>query len=185
MKGMFVNADGFDFADAIVRGDKVIETRNRAMLDKLIGERVAVVRTKRGRKPEVIGTVFVKFAFHFGPKDFEIYREDTLIPKGSKYDCTENGKWCYFLRDAERCEPYPLPENAVRHGISWVEFDGPGEKTIHRAGAVWMTRDGERMDWEEDLGVFISAKTGEIYEQAERIGDDCIVVCGAVERSGK
>lgn len=185
MRGMFVNSDGFDFAEAIVRGTKTIETRNRNMLRRLVGERVAVVSTRRGRKPMVIGTVYVKFGVFIVPEVFELYRDDTLIPKWSKYDCPEKGKWCYFLRDAERCEPYPLPEYAVRHGISWVEFDGPGEKTIHRAGAVWMTRDGERMDWEEDLGVFISAKTGEIYEQAERIGDDCIVVCGAVERSGK
>ena len=182
---MFVNADGFDFADAIVRGDKVIETRNRAMLDKLIGERVAVVRTKRGRKPEVIGTVFVKFAFHFGPKDFEIYREDTLIPVGSKYDCTEKGKWCYFLRDAAPCEPFPLPADAVRHGISWVEFDYREEQTLHRKGAYWVTDDGEPMVWLDALGVFQSEKTGEIYEMYGRVSADCVLVPRTVERSDK
>lgn len=126
MKGMFVNSNGcVPYAEAIVEGVKTIETRNRNMLDKLVGEQVAVVRTRRGKRPTIVGYVYVKFSKFLSPETFEIYRDDTLIPAGSKYDCNGKGKWCYFLRDAERCEPYPLPENAVRHGISWVEFEEP------------------------------------------------------------
>ena len=129
MKGMFVNSDGIKYAEAIVGRFKTIETRNRNTLGPLVGERVAVVRTGRGKCPMVIGDVFVVSAQPMGRDGFEIYRDWTLIPPGSKYDCPEGGKkWMYFLAQAEACEPYPLPANAVRHGRSWCEWDGAEEE---------------------------------------------------------
>lgn len=123
MKGMFINCDGPDYAGAIVKRLKTIETRNRNMLRELVGEWVAVVKTKRGHKPMVIGTVFVVSAQPIEKYEaFEFYREWTLIPRGSKFDFNGTRKWFYFLACGEPCEPYELPANAVRHGRSWCEF---------------------------------------------------------------
>lgn len=123
MKAMFVNDDGpVKYATLIARGWKTIETRKKNMLRSLVGERVAIVRTGRGKVPEIIGYVDV-VRYEFCPFClFEMYRDLTCIPQGSKYDVSGRGKWFYHLANAETCDPYPLPADAVRHGRSWCEF---------------------------------------------------------------
>ena len=124
MYGIFVNSDGcVPYADAIVSGAKTIETRSRDMLAQLVGKRVAVVRTRRGKNPTIVGYVLIKSKLFVNAKAFEIFRDATLIPVGSKYDVHGKGKWLYSLGEAEKCEPYPLPKSAVRHGRSWCEFE--------------------------------------------------------------
>lgn len=130
MKGFFINEKrvrygwGYlTYPEAIMLGIKTIETRNRNMLRSLVGERVAVVSTKSGRKPLVVGTVYISDAMFISADLWDMYREDTLVPPGSKFDNKGKGKWGYILEDAQECEPYPLPDNAVRHGLSWCEFE--------------------------------------------------------------
>lgn len=121
MKGIFVNEDGgIHYATAIVSGLKTIETRSRNMLASLVGKRVAIVRTRRGQNPVVVGYADIVWAERNGEPWMHNHRHMTLIPEGSKYDT--GSRWCYFLGRAERCEPYPLPANAVRHGRSWCEW---------------------------------------------------------------
>ena len=123
MKAMFVNEDGgIRYAAAIVQGYKPIETRTKNMLAELVGERVAVIRTRRGKAPTVLGYVDVVSSAHRNGKWLDENRDKTLIPAGSKYDVNGWAKWCYFLENPAPCDPYPLPENAVRHGRSWCEF---------------------------------------------------------------
>ena len=122
MKGIFVNEDGgVYYANAIVRGIKPVETRSRNMLKNLVGERVAVVRTHRKTGPMVVGYVTISLAVFHKAEWLDENRDLTLIPKGSKYD-TQQGRWCYWLRLPQRCKPYPLPKDAVRHGRSWCEW---------------------------------------------------------------
>lgn len=123
MFGIFVNSDGcIPYADAIVSGIKPIETRNKDVLWRLDGERVAVVRTRRNKMPTVVGYVTINGRMFCEAKYFESYRSVTLIPKGSRYDCHGKGKWFYYLENPQRCAPYPLPKDAVRHGRSYCEF---------------------------------------------------------------
>ena len=122
-QGIFVNEDdGVKYAEAIVNGFKTVETRNKNMLSDVVGLRVAIIRTKRGKSPTIIGYADVTSAFRLNGKWLDGNRDKTLIPKGSKYDTGEWAKWCYFLENAEPCEPYPLPASAIRHGRSWCEF---------------------------------------------------------------
>ena len=124
MYGIFVNEDGgIPYAQAIVEGRKPIETRSKAMLRQLVGERVAVIRTRRGKSPMVLGYVDIVGDAHRNGKWMDENRNLTLIPPGSKYDANGWAKWCYFLSNPEKCEPYPLPADAVRHGRSWCEFE--------------------------------------------------------------
>ena len=126
MSGIFVNENGrIHYAQLIVDGVKTIETRNRNMLKCLVGKRVAIVRTKRGKLPMVVGYVTIQFSM-FCPIDmYENYRDQTLVPVGSAYDVHGKGKWFYFLDNAEKCDPFPLPQDSVRHGMSWCEYDDP------------------------------------------------------------
>ena len=135
MKGFFINNDEclkletwagrFEttYVDQIMSGMKTIETRSKNMLHKLVGERVAVVSTGRGRIPLIVGTVYIRDVEFIPAERWDMYREETLVPRGSKHDCRGKGKWGYILDDPKQCYPRPLPANAVRHGRSWCEFE--------------------------------------------------------------
>lgn len=123
--GIFVNENGIPYAHAIVQGYKTIETRSRDMLRGLVGQTVAIVRTRSGQKATVIGYARIERSF-FCPagEDWESIREQTCIPPGSRYDAVGRGRWCYVMSNArEDASPYPLPDSTVRHGLSWCEFD--------------------------------------------------------------
>ena len=124
MKGIFVNSNGcIPYAKAIVKGIKPIETRNKNMLASCIGHTVAVIETRRGKNPTVVGYVDIVFAELKSGEWLDAHRDLTLIPKGSAYDNHGRAKWCYFLDNFRECKlPYSLPTNAVRHGRSWCEF---------------------------------------------------------------
>ena len=92
------------------------------MLKNLIGKRVAIIRTCRGKNPVIVGYVTIDKAWFCPAYDFDKYRDKTMIPAGSAYDCNTRGKWFYELSNPEECPAYDLPQNAVRHGRSYCEF---------------------------------------------------------------
>ena len=123
MKGIFVNENGgIRYAEAIVKGYKDIETRNRNMLSACVGDRVAVIRTRRGKNPVVIGYVDIVSSEFCPVDDFDSWFDHHLVPMESMYAPHGKGKWFYWLENPETCEAYPLPADAVRHGRSWCEF---------------------------------------------------------------
>lgn len=125
MVGIFVNENGgIRYAQAIVQGYKPVETRSRNMLGKLIGNRVAVVRTRRGKNPMIVGYATIERADWFcqAVANGVEMRRFTRIPEGSIHDSGPKGKWFYWLSHPEVCDPYPLPADAVRQGRSWCEF---------------------------------------------------------------
>ena len=123
-KGFFVeDTKECPFAFLIAAGYKTIETRNRNMLSALVGERVAVIRTRKGKAPEIVGYVDVVSASFCTSEDFHKHERQHYVRVGSKYDCKGNGKWFYHLENPKFLwHPYPLPEWTVRHGRSWCEF---------------------------------------------------------------
>lgn len=124
MKGIFVNEDEVHYADAIVEAFKPVETRSRNMLSACVGERVAIISTKRNRKPMVVGYADMVGNIFLSAEWLNANRHLTMIPEGSKYD-NDKGKWGYWMSNAEKCDPYELPSSAIRHGRSWCEFDVP------------------------------------------------------------
>jgi len=122
MKAVFVADDhGISYAQLIVEARKIIETRNRNTLKNLVGERVAIVRTRHG-KPMIIGYVDIVSVSFCDEERFPEYFTQHFVPYFSKYYVKSKGKYFYHLANAEKCIPYPLPENAVRHGRVWCEF---------------------------------------------------------------
>lgn len=123
MKGIFVADNGcMKYALYLASGSKVIETRSRNMLRDCVGERVAIVRTQKHRKPCVVGYATIVRASFCKAEDFGKFFDLHCVQPGSKYDCNGKGKWFYWMAKAEECRPYVLPETAVRHGRSWCEF---------------------------------------------------------------
>ena len=74
MYGIYVNENGCTpYAELIVKGIKTIETRSRDMLKPLVGERVAIVRTHRNKKPMVIGYATISAKFFCKADQFREY----------------------------------------------------------------------------------------------------------------
>ena len=124
MFGIFVNeSGGVAYAAAIVSGYKTIETRSRNMLRRLVGERVAVIKTRNGKKPLIVGYVDIVAASWCSKESFRQYENFHLVPSGSRYDADKRGKWFYHLENPERLEkPIPIPDGAIYHGRSYCEF---------------------------------------------------------------
>lgn len=85
-------------------------------------------------RPHIVGYATIADAYFCPVSEFNRFRDLTLIPPGSAYDCHGKGKWFYEMVDAEPCEPFPLPEDATYHGRSWCEY---GERTEY---VTWTTR---------------------------------------------
>ena len=122
--GIFVARSGkVRYAIEIVDGRKPIETRNRNMLGRLVGERIALIETKQNKSPRIVGYATIKEAFFCPSDQFDKYRNMTLIPKGDAYDCKGKGKWMYVLENPVHCKPELFDKSkVVYHGRSYCEF---------------------------------------------------------------
>jgi len=123
MKAIFINDSEFPYSAFILNGFKTYETRNRQTLRHLRGERVAVIRTGRGRTM-VIGEVTIGGATVVGHDDFLRWISRTYVFPDSKfYPKPGEKKYCYRMLSPEWYPvPYPLPENVTRHGRVWCEW---------------------------------------------------------------
>ena len=122
MKVVFINGRRIPFPTYICNKWKTLETRQKNMLSALVGERVAIAETGTHKVPMIVGYADMTGSFFCNAEDFDKYRDQTMIPAGSEYDCKGKGKWCYIMENAEHCTPYPLPSSAIRHGRSWCEI---------------------------------------------------------------
>ena len=97
MKAVFIADDrGAHYAEWIVKAYKTVETRRKNMLRLLVGERVAVVRTGKG-KPMVVGYVdIVSSSFCASAEEFQKNFYKHLVPYWSNYYTNANGKWFYL-----------------------------------------------------------------------------------------
>lgn len=125
MYGIYVQTTrAIDYAAALVGGYKKIETRTRDVLKNMDkSEPVAVIRTGRGHKPEIVGYVNIQPGYHCPADLFQNFNEYHLVPPGSKYDTDERGKWFYDVYDPVKLdEPIELPKDRINHGRSYTEF---------------------------------------------------------------
>ena len=124
IKGIFVrNTKEAKYADLLADLEKPLETRSRNTLGRLAWEDVAIIRTGNGR-PTIIGYINFGTGTKLNYEEFRKAERYHLVPKGSDYDCKPGSfKWVYPVNTAHRCAPHPLPDNAIRHGRVWCEFE--------------------------------------------------------------
>ena len=104
MKGINIRSDrknGLRFADLIVDGHKVYETRNSNSLKPWEKQRVGIIRTGEG-KAMLIGYATLGRGFKVTQEEFSDLYDQHLVLKGSEFDSDENGKWIYPMKDVER-----------------------------------------------------------------------------------
>ena len=119
------SSSGIPYAEAIVRGAKPIETRNRDVLARFVGKRVLIIRTRANKPSDVIGSVFISRKDFRTAQELDDMRDKTLIPPGSKFDCHGKGKWCYTLKfSMEYAQPVPLSSyTIVSRNMSWAMLE--------------------------------------------------------------
>ena len=125
MFGIYVQATrAQDYAAAIVGGYKSFESRTRNVFRSIdLGEKIAIIRTGRGKKPEIVGFATMEPGFHVSPEEFRRMFCGHLVPPGSKFDTDERGKWLYKVTSWEKLdEPIELPKDRTNHGRSYTEF---------------------------------------------------------------
>ncbi len=124
MIGVFVNSKHVPYARKIVEGSKLFESRTKNTLKKLVGKRVGIIETGNGY-PMIVGEVTIGNPRFVTKRMWDgLYRALSCVPYGSEYDASDEGKWCYEMKEPiPYDEPIFLPKNAIRHGRAWCEFD--------------------------------------------------------------
>jgi predicted transcriptional regulator len=125
---VFINCSVFDFIAAIMAGMKLYETRTRNTLKQLIGKRVLLCQTGKGKKRVMCYVTIESVLVIDNPETWKQYRKACCIAPGSKYDyipCTK--KYLYKLTDVEPVNPF-IPAEGKRHGYVWMEYSGKAEE---------------------------------------------------------
>ena len=121
---LYINCKLFPFVAWILDGLKTYETRNRNTLKSLIGKTVYLAETGKGKRPVIYGSCTITGSVTITDKaTYNRYRKQTCIKKGCQYDFTKvtKQKILYRLDNVQRCTPFLIPENIVRHGRVYAE----------------------------------------------------------------
>lgn len=124
MKGFFINDTKVPFTSLILSLGKPYETRNVRSLHRVMNERIAIIRTRKGYAPIVVGYVTISNCIEcHDENEFRKYSAKCFVD-GTEFDWNKNTKhkYLYEMSNPVRCDPYRVPENAVRHGRVWCEW---------------------------------------------------------------
>ena len=120
---VFINCSRFPFLAWILALSKLYETRTRNTLRALVGQRVYLAMTGKG-KPVVLCSVVIGDPVVIrSRKAFAAFRKACRIARGSQYDWKRETKvkYLYPLLDVRPVAPFVPPEG-VRHGRVWMEY---------------------------------------------------------------
>lgn len=115
MLGININCKEAPYVDMILDKHKVLETRNTDSLRSLVGQRVGLVETGKG-KAMLKGYATIEGVIEVNDRiDWDILWPLHLVPHRSKYDF--NGqKFCYILSNVKRCTPTPVHDKG---NVKW------------------------------------------------------------------
>lgn len=112
--GININDSTYPWTEAILSGQKTVETRNSPTLDPYIGKRVGIIRTGKG-PAQLVGFVDI-----VGKKIYntiESFRTDEslhLVSEGGFFDFKGDGKIGYVLENPERISvPVPVTSRGI------------------------------------------------------------------------
>lgn len=133
--GIFINDRHARFTEMILDEAKLYETRTRRTLHRLVGQRVAIIRTGKG-PAQIVGYATITGCIECNSlHDYEPYRNQCKLA-GTPFEWHSDTvhKYLYRIESIERCDPYPVPDDVIRHGRTYVEFkeeDAPVAHTIN------------------------------------------------------
>lgn len=111
MIGVNVNSRSIPFADLIVKGCKLYESRASDSLRPWIGQRVAIVKTGAG-KALAIGAATIGPPIIVNQAEFRALESLHFVPENSEFDIRPDGiKFLYPMIDAEK---FDIPLQVAR-----------------------------------------------------------------------
>jgi len=117
MIGININSKTVPYADLIIDGRKLYETRNKDTLRPYVGRSVAIVRTGKG-KAQAIGTVTIGEPIIVTQEQFRAMQHLHLVPEGDKFDIKPGGvKYLYPIADPERIAPRPVGRGIIARQV--------------------------------------------------------------------
>lgn len=130
MIGININDEKQDFTGQILRGEKVIETRNRNAFRQIVGERVGLIRTGKGKGATLVGFATIgQPIVYTNEEDFRRDYEKHRVEPNSTYDIIKSPrgkKVGYPLTDVKLVEPRLITTvkmiNNGGGGFSWRWF---------------------------------------------------------------
>lgn len=132
---IYINDHCANFTGMILDGIKTYETRTRRTLHRLIGQRVAIIRTGKG-PAQIVGYATITGCIEcHSAAEYDKYMEQCKL-SGTPFEWNQDttSKYLYRIEYVERCEPYQVPTNVIKHGRTYVEFkeeDAPVAHTIN------------------------------------------------------
>lgn len=123
---VFINCDLFPFVFWIAKHKKIFETRNRNTLKSLIGKRVYIAETRKGKRPVVrCAAILESVSIIDSFTEYDKLRNKTMIETGSAYDWKPETKrkYLYKLSSVETVSAF-VPVDWIRHGFTWMEYNG-------------------------------------------------------------
>ena len=110
MMGINVRAP---YADMIISGRKILETRSTNSLRPYVGHRVGIVQTGSGRA-KLVGYATIGTPTLMGETAFREAESLHIVSVGSEFDIAPNGsKYCYPIYNAEGCTPKTLTTRGI------------------------------------------------------------------------
>lgn len=111
--GVNINDRAAPYTSMILAGTKTIETRRTRSLDSVVGKRVGIVRTGRG-KATLVATATVGEPVRYGsPEAFRADHHRHQVEPGSPHDCDASGKWGYPLELVEPVTPTVITSRGI------------------------------------------------------------------------
>ena len=126
---VFINCKSVPFIDEIIKGSKIYETRSRNTLRSLVGKRVMLCETGKGKSLVRCSARIVNAFPVLSFREWDTFRDNTCVPFDSTYDWKPGTKikWLYELSDVI-IESVPFhPTEGIRHGRVWMEYNGKSE----------------------------------------------------------
>lgn len=122
MIGINVNSRTIPFADLIIDGRKLYESRATNSLRPWIGQRVAIVKTGAG-KARAVGAVTIGPPIIVNCDEFRALENVHLVPENSEFDIQPGGvKFLYPMIAAEKFETaLPVARGIVARQVLFTD----------------------------------------------------------------
>lgn len=130
---VFINCKSVPFIEQIISGQKRFETRNSDTLRNLVGNRVLLAETGKGKPVVRCFAEIGKPVPVTDPETWERLRKSTCVPVGSPYDWKPETKQkiLYPVRNVRKVRPF-TPSDDIRHGRVWMEYIGTFPKLVKK-----------------------------------------------------
>lgn len=123
---VFINCSSHDFIGDIIAGKKLFETRTKDTLHCLVGKRVYLCETGKGKRLVRCTAIIKEVITVKDEHTWNMYRDSLSIEPSSEYDWKEGTKvkYLYRLESVVSCFKPFKPVEGTMHGYVFMDYMG-------------------------------------------------------------